>query len=611
MTIQGVVTLGAGKTIDTRTDAYVQDNSGRGINIFQFDTVDTTLVRGNLVRITGTVEEFNGITEITNYTSEVVEKAQPLPTALKLSTSDATDTQYEGTLIQTSGVISDLFAAGGGTNIIINDGSGEVTLRVWDTTGLNVSPFAVGDTIRCVAVMDIFNNAGQLTPAYNGDIFFTSIEQAADGSGIVSVLPDQVNKSEAATLSFTFTGNSADTVSQISINVPNEWSFTSNPNDVGLSGSVFGSAQVGINGRQVLITDAVIEDRTQGEIQIGGLTAPAVDTVSVFTVQSAGTGGSLTEVAISPTVMVGKGTAVQTVPMDSIQKNIDFWNGKQVAIQGVVTIGAGVLITSRTSAYVNDSTAFGLQVFSFDPPDPAIERGNLVLIRGTIEEFNAITEITDYTVRVLRRNVDLPTPLQITTKQATGLGLEGSWVRLSGTIVDKYSAGGGTNIIVDDGSGEVTIRVWDTAGLDLTDFTAGDGIVAKGIIGEFSDTGQLLVGYQEDIGFVVLPKAPIGLKVPNKPFVPDRGELFDITFSAGSENTQVTIRIYDLAGRLITTLLDDQGRSFEQTLRWNGRDQLNELVPLGAYILHLEVVDESTGKTTQKTAPIVVGTILK
>ena len=64
-------------------------------------------------------------------------------------------------------------------------------------------------------------------------------------------------------------------------------------------------------------------------------------------------------------------------------------------------------------------------------------------------------------------------------------------------------------------------------------------------------------------------------------------------------------------GRLVTTLLDGTGRSFEQQIEWNGRDQLNDLVPLGTYILHYEVVNNTTGKKWQKAAPIVIGTVLK
>jgi len=151
----------------------------------------------------------------------------------------------------------------------------------------------------------------------------------------------------------------------------------------------------------------------------------------------------------------------------------------------------------------------------------------------------------------------------------------------------------------------------DTANLNLESFDVDTIITAKGVIGEFSAAGQLLVAYQEDITVVIVPPSPLALAVPNKPFVPDQGEKLPITFSAGQGNTSVILRIYDLGGRLVTTLVDDAGSPLARTIEWDGRDKINEQVPLGAYVLHLEVVDGSNGKRKQKIAPIVVGTVLK
>ncbi|KPL18134.1 MAG: hypothetical protein AMJ92_09355, partial [candidate division Zixibacteria bacterium SM23_81] len=57
VTIRGVVTIGAGVLDDLYTRAYVQDESGRGINVFDFDMV-TELVRGRLVEVTGEIDDY-------------------------------------------------------------------------------------------------------------------------------------------------------------------------------------------------------------------------------------------------------------------------------------------------------------------------------------------------------------------------------------------------------------------------------------------------------------------------------------------------------------------------------------------------------------------------
>jgi len=61
--VEGIVTLGSGITTTGWTSVYIQDNSGRGINVFRSGVVDPEFVRGNAVRVTGRVDEFNGITE--------------------------------------------------------------------------------------------------------------------------------------------------------------------------------------------------------------------------------------------------------------------------------------------------------------------------------------------------------------------------------------------------------------------------------------------------------------------------------------------------------------------------------------------------------------------
>ena len=90
-----------------------------------------------------------------------------------------------------------------------------------------------------------------------------------------------------------------------------------------------------------------------------------------------------------------------------------------------------------------------------------------------------------------------------------------------------------------------------------------------------------------------------------------KGEKITIRYNAGSVNNQVTIRVFDLAGRLVTTLLDERVELSQNTLEWDGRDHLFDYVGLGTYICHLEVMEPVSGKKRNKMAPIVVGTMLK
>jgi hypothetical protein len=103
------------------------------------------------------------------------------------------------------------------------------------------------------------------------------------------------------------------------------------------------------------------------------------------------------------------------------------------------------------------------------------------------------------------------------------------------------------------------------------------------------------------------------LEVPAKTFLPIEDGEFPIRILA-SEGTEARLRLYDLQGRLVATLLDSRFETltpdFFTTVNWDGRDDNFQLVKAGMYVLHLSVVDEETGAEIIKTAPVVVATRL-
>jgi hypothetical protein len=73
---------------------------------------------------------------------------------------------------------------------------------------------------------------------------------------------------------------------------------------------------------------------------------------------------------------------------------------------------------------------------------------------------------------------------------------------------------------------------------------------------------------------------------PN-PFNPNTAITYAIPVQAG-KNIHVTLKIYDVSGRLVTTLIDkDEGPGI-QSVTWGGRDQRGEPVGSGVYFYHLE-----------------------
>lgn len=234
-------------------------------------------------------------------------------------------------------------------------------------------------------------------------------------------------------------------------------------------------------------------------------------------------------------------------------------------------------------------------------------------------------------VKLLSEDMPLPEPVEfetgnrpvqqslIRTASSSVLG-SGTWCRTTGTIlrVDE-NVGGGTNIAIDDGSGNLTIRLWDDMGLryvtlDTVTYAMRDLVgvtcTVDGPASFYETDFQMLAGYAEDFSSAQptgLPSAKAVLEVEAKPFAPDMGQKIDIGYNA-PVGAQVKIRIFNLRGQVVATLVNKTSVG-PFTISWDGRNELRELVPLGTYIVHLE--SENSGKTTTAMKPVVVGTRLK
>ncbi|MCB0274523.1 MAG: lamin tail domain-containing protein, partial [Calditrichaeota bacterium] len=435
--IEGVVVIGAGVIDADRSRIYVQDNSGRGILCFSSAAPSTLPAglyeRGNLVRVIGSVTEFEGVTEIDNFSGELISTGNPIPDALELSTQGAGDVSLEGTYIQTTGTITDLASGlGGGTNVGLDDGSGQVTIRVWDDTGIDLSAFSLGGEMTVRGVLGIFNAATQVTPGYQDEVTAPGVNPG-DGSGTATISPDSVGTGQSLAATLTVSGDPSYTLAEVSVSIPAGWNWSNNAADVALSGSGFGGASAVVSGGQIRVSGAAVSSTASGSVTINNLTASSNNTTSTFTVRTATDGGSLVAIASSPRVIVGLGGPPIT-PISDIQANPTAFS--TVTIEGVVTVGANTIITSRTEAYIQDESGRGINVFSFDAPNvepnPLLVRGNRLRMTGTVEEFQGITEITNYTIELLGADQPLPAPLVLSTNAAGDLSLEGTRVEVTG-----------------------------------------------------------------------------------------------------------------------------------------------------------------------------------
>jgi hypothetical protein len=200
VTIHGIVTMGVNVIQTGNTNAYVQDTSGRGINIYS-GTPITDLARGNEVEITGEVTQYFDTTEITNPQVTVLSTGNPEPDALEIDFTQVGEIDLEGTLLQITGEVYETYAAGGGVNLNIKDeDNNQMTVRVWDSTGLDLTDFVVGYLLQATGIGDTYNGALQIVPGYQDQL----TEGTIGGSDEVTITPLDPTADDDVTISIEY-----------------------------------------------------------------------------------------------------------------------------------------------------------------------------------------------------------------------------------------------------------------------------------------------------------------------------------------------------------------------------------------------------------------------
>lgn len=93
--------------------------------------------------------------------------------------------------------------------------------------------------------------------------------------------------------------------------------------------------------------------------------------------------------------------------------------------------------------------------------------------------------------------------------------------------------------------------------------------------------------------------------IPN-PFSPYRGENCLITFSMPETLSTVTIRLFDLKGRLVKSILNQQVQAAENVTIWDGKGNNHKKLPVGIYIMLFEATGLQSEKIYRRTETIVI-----
>jgi hypothetical protein len=458
----------------TTASSYIQDSSGRGLNIFG-TTPNNALLNdtGNIVCVTGMMVRFFTTVEITNVSSvTLVSSGNPPLTPVHLTTGAAASSAWEGTFIEVTGNVVSSAVSGPGRNYTVNDGSGPVDVRVVNTlTGIPV--FANGTRITARGAGSQFQSTFQILVGSNTDAFedmggpdtTPPSLQAASAPNATTVTAtfnepiDPATGGTAANYAVFETANMANTVPVASVAV------------TGASATLTLGASL-TPGTGYTLRASGIED-------IAGNIMPAPQT-RTFTAPGGG------------------GSCPGAISIASIQANPAAFDSMTVTVQGQVYIPHNYR-GSTPSSYIQDASGRGINIFGTTPSNALLnDVGNIVCVTGMMVRFFSTVEVTNVTSVTLVSSGNPPlTAVHLTTGEAASSAWEGTYIEVTAPVIAATPSGPGINYTVNDGSGPVDVRIVNTL-TGIPTFTVGSRITARGAGSQFQSTFQILVGRNSD-----------------------------------------------------------------------------------------------------------------
>ena len=168
-TVEGIITIGAGKLRDDRTSVYIQDESGRGLNLYSSELL-SDLERGAKVKAVGVVELYYTTVEITDFSYKIISTNNDLPAAKILSVAGVNSDDNEGTLVQFHGKIADRISMTSGTKLKISEDEDTTAVMIWNTTGIDAGTLTDGNSYWFTGVGSQYSGEYQVLVAYDEDI---------------------------------------------------------------------------------------------------------------------------------------------------------------------------------------------------------------------------------------------------------------------------------------------------------------------------------------------------------------------------------------------------------------------------------------------------------
>ncbi len=184
--VEGIVTADNSAIGGGKLSTFIQDETA-GINVFAQSTAGfPDLKEGDLIRVTGGVTSYKGLTEIIPSSNgvEVISSNQAIPLAKSVTLADLqsaeTAEEHEGQLVKVTGYVSNVPStpAGGGYNVSFIDADfNSTTLRIMEGTNA-IGQLESGKWYDITAIVSQYD-AYQILPRKANDIQLSSEQPAA------------------------------------------------------------------------------------------------------------------------------------------------------------------------------------------------------------------------------------------------------------------------------------------------------------------------------------------------------------------------------------------------------------------------------------------------
>ena len=477
---------------------YIQDATG-GINVFR--TADkpnyTTPTPGHQLEIRGTIDQFNGLTQIIPDSIILLATGQTVPSPVVV-TSLAENT--ESILIRLNNMTlvnaAQWTNAGSGFNVDITDGTQTFLMRVDADVNVYGSAAPTG-LFDVIGVGNQFDNTSPFTGGYQ--LFPRS---TADIIPVITTVPTVRFVTGA---SQKVEGNTSNTVKlYINPTSPNASSLMMHAMAPATNALTYGTDYTttpAASAGMFMLNVPANEDTVQFSVNIlDDLTQEANESVNLTIMSATGlTVGSIAThvfTVIDNDIFIPTRTIPQVRGMNTAGV-LDSLNKQCKLIGTVLGVNTQTTSTGNVAFTIHDGTV-GFGVFSAATSNHGytVNEGDVVRVIGKVDQFNGLGQLRADSIKIISTGASLPAPKTITT---IGETTESDLVRMNNvTVVNPAqwtNAGSGFTVDITDGTNTIQLRI--DADVNLYSQPAPVGTFdVIGIGGQFDNSSPFTAGYQ-------------------------------------------------------------------------------------------------------------------